>query len=108
MSQLGQSEKASLRAYVFRFAPDSRHGSGHRFCRRFVPQGRIGALFDHVIDAGKQGWRNVQAKGGGCFEVDYHLELCRLHDRQFGGFFPFQDTSGVCTGLPVGTVRLHP
>ena len=32
MSEVGQTRKSSLRAYVFRFAPESRHYAAHSVC----------------------------------------------------------------------------
>ena len=39
------------------------------------------ALFDHLVGAGEQGSRNVDAERSGCRQVDNQLELARLHDR---------------------------
>jgi len=54
-----------------------------------------GALFDHLVGAGEQLWRNFNAKRFGSLEVDQHLELGRPNDRQFGGLLSLEDAAGI-------------
>src|SRR5437667_7000381 len=44
-----------------------------------------GALLNHLVRAQQQRLRNREAECFRGFEVDHHLELCRLFDRQIAG-----------------------
>ena len=45
------------------------------------------SLLDHLVGAGEQRRRNVDAKRLRGLEIDHQLELGRLLDRQIGGLF---------------------
>ena len=53
MSAQGQTEKSSLRAYVFRFAPESRHYATHSACS-FRANSDIAVSFDYLAGAAKE------------------------------------------------------
>jgi hypothetical protein len=48
-------------------------------------------LFDHIVGAGEQHWRDRNPEGPGCLEVDHELELGRLLDRQRSGIGALED-----------------
>src|SRR5438445_8563610 len=62
---------------------------------------------DHLVGAGEQRWRYVEAVSTGCIQVDHKLELSRLHDRQVRRLGAFENTARVGTELTkhVGLIR---
>jgi hypothetical protein len=44
-------------------------------------------LFNQLISAQQEGFRDIQAAGFGNFEIDPHLKLARLLDRNIGRFY---------------------
>src|SRR5205814_7723965 len=54
---LGQNRKSSLRVYVFRFAPESRHNATHSACS-FRANSDIAVSFDYLAGAAKE--RNLE------------------------------------------------
>ena len=65
------------------------------------------SLFDHLIGAQHHRRRECDAEGLGNFEVDYHLELGRLLDRQIGGLLALEDAPGIeaCSVIQVREVE---
>ena len=53
------------------------------------------SLFDHLVGGGEQRRRHVDTKRLGDLEVEYELELDRLHDRQVGRLFASQNSAAV-------------
>ena len=47
-------------------------------------------LFDHLVGAGEQDGRHIEANGFGCRDVDHKLELGRLFDGEVGGVCTFK------------------
>jgi hypothetical protein len=58
--------------------------------------------FDHLIGAGEQDRRDVNAERARGFEIDYQFERRWLLYWQFSGFFAFEDTASIDTGQAVG------
>src|SRR5215472_18944419 len=69
-----------------------------RNCRRgnfiSIPPSIV-SLFDHLVSAAEQRQRNGQAKRLGSLQVQEHLDLRGLLNRQFARLFPFENTGGV-------------
>src|SRR5262249_20152719 len=58
-----------------------------------------GFLIDHLVGAGEQCRGNVEAESARSRQIYCKYELGRLHHRQGGGFFTFDDSAGIDTGL---------
>src|SRR6516165_10830457 len=81
---------------------------GHkRTLRRFhpmsalPPKADIHHSFDHMVGAGQQHWRNLEAERFGGHEVNAKIEDGREYDRQIGRAFTLQDTTGIYAELPI-------
>jgi hypothetical protein len=85
MSAGGQTEKNSVRAYVFRFALKLGHGSMPSACLTGAISGNCEASFDHLVGAGKQRCWHLEAEAPSRLEIDDELESSRLLHRQIGG-----------------------
>ena len=69
--------------------------------------------FDHLVGAGEQRRRHCRGRAPGGLVVDDQLELARLHHRQVGGLFTFENAAGIAAGLTprirnVGSVAHQP
>ena len=53
------------------------------------------ASLDHLVGAGEQRGRNLDAERACSRQIDDELELGRLHDRQIGGFGALQEALRV-------------
>jgi hypothetical protein len=51
--------------------------------RTHAPQ-RMTRLFNYLVRAGKQCWRDADIQGTSRFYIDHQLELCRLLDGKVG------------------------
>jgi hypothetical protein len=49
-------------------------------------------LFDHLVGAGQQRGRHIEAERFCSLEIDDKVELSWLHDRQVGGFFTAENS----------------
>ena len=58
-------------------------------------------LLDHLVGEGENFVRHVNSERLRCLQVDCHLELGRLHDRQVGGPLALQDSTSVNSDLAV-------
>jgi hypothetical protein len=56
------------------------------------------ALFDHLVGAGKQYWRDTDIQSTSRFYIDHQLEFCRLLDGEVGRFCAFDDLVDVGCG----------
>jgi len=61
----------------------------------------IASSLDHLVGAGEQRRRHVDAKGFGGLEIDDELELRWLLDWQFRGLLAFENTAGIGADLAV-------
>jgi hypothetical protein len=61
--------------------------------------GKTASLFDHLVGAGEQCGRHLEAKRLGSFEVDEELDLRCLLDRQVGCPLTFEYPAGIAADL---------
>src|SRR6267142_2508738 len=52
-------------------------------------------LFDHLVGTGEKDRSDFDPKRFCSFEIDHHLEFCRLLDRKFARFFTRKDSNDV-------------
>src|SRR5262249_46275547 len=52
-------------------------------------------LFDHLVGAGENGGRDVEAERPGGLEIDHQLEFHRLLHRQVGGLLASKNSAGI-------------
>jgi hypothetical protein len=64
----------------------ARHGGNVRF----VPKADIASLLDHLVGAGEQGGRQLEAKGFGHGQIDGQFKVCRLLNWKVGWLFTDQ------------------
>src|SRR5262245_39403587 len=58
-------------------------------------------LFDHLVDAGVHGRRDVEAERLGGLEVEDHLVLCRRLHRQVGRLLASENAVNITCGPPI-------
>src|SRR5262245_63481695 len=58
-------------------------------------------LFDHLVGAGEQRWRHVEAEHLRRSHIDDQLEPGRLHDRQIRRFLALEDAPGIDADLTI-------
>jgi hypothetical protein len=63
-------------------------------------------LFDHLIGAGKQRWRNGQAERLCCLEVDHELEFCGLDHWKVGRLLTLENSPDVKTHLAISVYKV--
>jgi hypothetical protein len=73
-------------------------GGGAREEERRRPSWRA-ALFNHLVGAQEERFRDRQPKCLRGLEIDNQLELGRLHDRQVSGLFPLENSADIDAGL---------
>jgi hypothetical protein len=56
---------------------------------------KLAPLFDHLVGKGEQRRRHAQAQRLRGLEVDHKAEPVRLHDRQVGRLFAFENPPNV-------------
>src|SRR5262249_38621254 len=76
---------------------------------RVVPKAAVSrcsksSSLDHLVGAGRQTWRDVEAKGFGGFKIDDELELHHLIYRQVGRLGSFENARDVVAYLTIGLI----
>ena len=61
---------------------------------------QVSSLLDHLVGAGDEQWRQVEAERASRFEVDRQIELGWQLDRQVGGLGALQDAVHIAGGAP--------
>ena len=75
----------------------------------FPPKsGDQASLFDHLVGAGEQHWRDFEAERLGCFEVNRELVFRRVLHRQVGRFLALQNAVNVIGEPPIGFRKSGP
>jgi len=67
-----------------------------------VPKTGKSTLFDHLVGAGKQRWRDRKPERFRSLEIDDQVELRWLHNWKIGRLFALEDAAGVDAGLTIG------
>ena len=65
----------------------------------------VARLFDHLVGAGEQCWRHVQANRLRHDQVNDEAELVRLLDRKIGGLRPPQNLVDQVAGAPLKSMK---
>jgi hypothetical protein len=68
----------------------------------------LGDLFDHLIGAREQRWRQSEAERPGGLEVHHSQVLGRCLHRQVGWLLALEDAGAVTSGLPVRVEKIRP
>jgi hypothetical protein len=103
-SEMGQTEKNSVRAYVFRFAPELGHCSMESAFPKRVRFGLMhrnsGELLDHLIRVRQQHWINIEPKRLRSLKIDDQVKFCWPFDRKVGWAFAVENPTYVIAGAP--------
>src|SRR5215471_16450333 len=62
---------------------------------RYGPKADIAALFDHLVGACEHRWRDCEAEGLSCFEIDHHFVLVWCLHGQISRLFTFEDAVDI-------------
>src|SRR6516164_8952395 len=65
-------------------------------------------LFDHLVGAGEQGRRHIEAERTRRRQVDDEVELVYLHHRQVGGLFAFKNARRIDCKLSISLWYARP
>ncbi len=106
MSLLGPNRKSSMRAYVFRFAPESGRRATWSACpfraiKRLMHRSKIAKLFDHLVSSGEDVRWYGESERLGSFEVDDQLVFCWRLNWKVGWLFAPEDAIDVAGRAPV-------
>src|SRR3954469_16533109 len=73
----------------------------NKICHEPTYAARQNWLIDHLVGAGKEGWRNGDPERFGGLEIDHQLEPGRLLHRQVRWFRPVEDSSDIDAGQTI-------
>src|SRR5262245_58890079 len=91
------AERSAQSTHKYRRAGNGvRHARRQNFC---TAQTTASTSLDHLVGAGYQRWRHLEAERSRSLKIDNEFELGGLHDRQVGRLGAFEDWTGIDADL---------
>src|SRR5450631_858291 len=107
MSARGQQPPSRPRNLTSALSPKA-DSSPTSLVVRFVPNAEVAGLFDNLVGAGEQRWRNGEAECFGGPEIDDQIETGVLLDRQIGWPLAIENAAGILPDQTPSILRFCP